>query len=256
MRAGIILFLIMSKVQILYPYDGQGNIRDHFLEEATEMSRHGFLIGAKPIEDADIIIYRGFAIYTPENYPQNDKMIQSWEANRKTLSIYYFYPIIEEDSIPTVFVDELTEAHISKIAKSHGWDRVFIKSPARSLFCVDDYASVWPDTPINKMVEYYDRMGHKGPFAVRKYIDNPQIFYDEQRYWVLEGVAYHPSGIIPDFVQKNAKKIYEFSGSHYFTIDVAGDYIVEVNPGESSDRGGENPLEFFCEIFAKTFLNK
>lgn len=256
MQAGIILFLIMSKVQILYPDDGQGNIKEHFLEEAAEMNRHGFLIGAKPLNEADAIIYRGFTIHNSDKYPQSDKLLHGWEENRKTLYMDEFYPIIKYHSIATEFVDELSEDIVSEIVKRNGWNRVFIKSSTRSLFCVDEYASVWPDTPINKMLEYYDRMGHKGPFAVREYIDNPQIFYDEQRYWVLEGVAYHPSGIIPDFVQKNAKKIYEFSGSHYFTIDVAGDYIVEVNPGESSDRGGENPLEFFCEIFAKTFLIK
>lgn len=245
----------MAKVQILYPGDENGDIREHFLDEAFGMQRLGFLIGTNSLEEADIIIYRGSTILTPENYPTHDRMIQGWEENRKSLFMEEFFPAIKKDSISTEFISELTENAVSEIAEKNGWKRVFIKSSARSLFCVDEFASVWPDTPIHKMLEYYDRMGHKGPFAIREFIDNPQIFYDEQRFWVLEGIAYHPSGVVPDFVRKNAKNMYEFSGSHYFTIDVAGDYIVEVNPGESSDRGGENPLDFFCEIFANTFLN-
>lgn len=50
--------------------------------------------------------------------------------------------------------------------------------------------------------------------------------------------------------------MFEFSGSHYFTMDVASEYIVEINPGESFDRGGDNTLDWFCDIFAKEFLYK
>lgn len=245
----------MKLVQILYPADDNGSIIDSFVEESESMKAAGFIVGTSVLKDVNSVIVRGYIIWKERNYPKDEKIIQGWKENKRTLFMEEFYNVIENSTMPTVFVDELLPDMVKEIANKNHWERVFIKSSARSLFAIGDNASVWPDTTIETMMEYYQKAGYSGPFAVRKFIDDPEIFYNEQRYWVLNGIAHHPSGVIPDFVREYAQKMYKFSGSHYFTMDVAGDYIVEINPGESSDRGGDNPLDWFCETFAHAFIH-
>lgn len=243
----------MEKVQIVYAADSDGALKYVFRDEADLMQRHGFIVGTVVDSTAGQLIYRGPTVYSPELYPSNQLFINCWEQNKKTLFTTEFYPIISDLTIDTFFTDKLDSHAISEINK-RGWNKAFIKKNYKSLFAFGDNDSVWPDNSFSHMNELFNRLGVQGPYAIREFIDNKEILYDEQRYWVLNGIAFHPSRVIPDFVQEAATRLYEFSGSHYFTIDVAGDYIVEVNPGESSDRGGDNPLEFFAEIFAKTFL--
>lgn len=245
----------MKRIQILYPADDNGKIKDAFVEESESMNAAGFIVRPSVVKDVDTVIVRSYIIWTEKNYPMDEKMIQGWKENKRTLFMNEFYKVIESASIPTVFVNELRPDIVKEIASQCQWEKAFIKSSARSLFAVGDRASVWPDTDIETMKQHYQKAGYSGPFAVRKFIDEPAIFYNEQRYWVLNGQAHHPSGVIPDFVREYAQKMYKFSGSHYFTMDVAGDYIVEINPGESSDRGGDNSLDWFCEIFAQAFIN-
>ena len=244
----------MGNKQILYPKSVDHEIHEIFREEAVSLSSFGFQVGTEIIKDIKTILYRGFMIKTSERYPNNPRMIQNWEANHKTLFMSEYYPIIKDLTIPTEFIESLNERQVMDISQKNNWPKLFIKSDSKSLFGISDTASLWPESSIQQMKVEYSRRRLNGPFAIRKYIDDPEIFYNEQRYWVLNGRTYHPSGIIPDFVAEAGRRMYAFSGSHYFTIDVAGDYIVEVNPGESSDRGGDNSLDFFCEIFAKEFL--
>lgn len=246
----------MKKNQILYPPDELGNIKPFFMEEADAMKKIGFFVDCEVKPESDGVLVRGYTIWKQDNYPRDKRIIQGWEENKKTLFMEEFYPIIRDITIPTEIIDELDEYQINQISIHNQWDKIFIKSSARSLFPMGEYASVWPDTSIDFMKKQYESAGLTGPFAIRKFIDDTEIFYNEQRYWILNGNAYHPTGIIPDFVKENGKKMFEFSGSHYFTMDVAGEYIVEINPGESSDRGGDNPLDWFCDIFAKEFLYK
>ena len=243
-------------IQILYPASKDKGIDARFLEEACLMEKVGFSINTTIHDKSKLVLVRGCSLRKKENYPNNDKIINRWENSAKTLYMDKFYPIIEKKSIPTVFIDKIETDIIKKICVEKNWNRVFIKYLTRSLFTFGPTASVWPDNSIQEIKFLYDKWGLFGPFAIRKFIDEPEIFYNEQRYWILNGNAYHPSGEIPDFVKEYGKKMYEFSGSHYFSMDVAGDYIVEINPGENSDRGGDNPLEWFCEIFAKEFLHK
>lgn len=245
----------MNKLQIIYPIK-ETEIHPYFREEANAMRKQGFVIRTQIENDLDGLLFRGFTIKSKDQYPNHNLLIQGWEQNKKTLFMEFFFPIIQKKSFPTIFINDLDENIVENISFQQKWDKVFIKSSFLSLFAISDVESVWPTTSIKKMNQYYNKWKIEGPFAIRKFIDDPEIFYNEQRYWILNGNAYHPSGEIPDFVKEYGKKMYEFSGSHYFTMDVAGDYIVEINPGESSDRGGDNPLDWFCEIFAKEFLHK
>lgn len=245
----------MNKVQIIYPGspDGEGFHR-YFVDEAEAMQTKGFLVGTTPLQEADQLIYRGFSIVTPERYPSDSRYIQGWIENNKTLCMNEYINEIRDWTFGTFIMSELSEEVLGKELTQRGWKRAFIKSTGTSLYAFGDDASVWPNTSVEKMLELYDRINAKGPFIVREYIENQKIFLDEQRYWVLNGVAHHPSGEVPEFVQEAAQRVWKFSGSRYFTIDVAGEYIVEVNPGESSDRGCDNPLEYLSDIFAKAFL--
>lgn len=244
----------MNKVQIIYPYNKNNKVVSVLEEEAKLMSAKGFIVNPTILKDIDFLIYRGKKIINKSMCINHPKIIQGWEAIRKTSYMHEYYPIICDYSIPTFFLAELKEPEIQKIIKENNWDKVFIKSPSRSLFFISEMASVWPVTSLREIKENFNKRNLKGPYAIRKFIAETDIFYDEQRYWILNGHAYHPSGKVPDFVSQKGYEMYEFSGSHYFTIDVAGNYIVEINPGESSDRGCDNHLDFFCKIFEIEFL--
>ncbi len=241
---------------MLYPVNKDGEICAQFQAEAECLYSKGFTVHPQSENPShfDKVIYRGFAICNSDRYPSCHNIINTWEANKRTLYMSEYLHIIKNWTIPTFFVASLDAKEIIPKMKARGWKKIFVKRDSVSLFAVGENASVWPDTSFETITDLYDQIGVTGPFAIRKYIDDPEIFYNEQRYWVLNGHVYHPNGIIPDFVAEAGRRMYAFSGSHYFTIDVAGDYIVEVNPGESSDRGGDNSLDFFCEIFAKEFL--
>lgn len=246
----------MKKVQILYPLDTNNRVIDDFYDEASEMIKRGFIVNDKILSDIDLLIYRGSKIIKQEDCICHPKICQGWNEIIKTSYMHEYYPVIKDYSIPTVFTNILSEEILQNFLAQNNWTKVFIKSPSRSLFFLSEKASVWPDTSADELIENFAKRELTGPFAVRKFIDNPDIFYDEQRYWILNGNAYHPSNIVPPFVSHCGNLMYNFSKSRYFTIDVAGNYIVEVNPGESSDRGGDNPLAYFCDIFEKEFLKK
>ncbi|MDE6568690.1 MAG: ATP-grasp domain-containing protein [Lachnospiraceae bacterium] len=242
-----------SKIQILYPQDDFGEIDDFFKVESIEMSQRGFLVSSNILPTAEIIILRSFIMHKENAYPQDSRMIQGWNEYRITMNMHEYLEFINNWTIPTFISTEL-DTNIEKKIKEYGWAAAFIKASSKSLWAYGPTKSKWPDTSLVQMKNLFLERGLSTPYIIRKFIDNPDIFYNEQRYWILNGNAYHPSGFIPKFVKEAGHRVYRGSGSKYFTIDVAGDYIVEINPGESSDRGGENPLDFFCDIFAKEFL--
>lgn len=244
----------MNKVQLVYPRGDSSGFHKYFISEAEAMRRNGFLVATEPLDEADIIIQRGFTMSSPSAYPTDERMIQGWKENERTLNFVLFADIIKPWTIPFEIVDYLDKQTIDSILAANNWPKVFIRSANTSLYAFGDDISVYPETSLERMKELYEKISNPGPFIIRKFIEDKTIFDEEQRYWVLNGNPYHPSGKIPAIVNECARNMFEFSGSRYFVLDVAGDYIVEVNPGESSDRGGETPLDFFSEIFAKEFL--
>lgn len=243
----------MKNVRIIYPEDADRNIVEEFRIESIAMSQRGFTVGTCPIDTDECLIYRGPTIRTSDRYPSDERFINNWEANRRSQFLSLHYHLIEPYTIPTFFIPTLIEQEFNQRIRERKWGKVFIRSDSKSLFFDDISKCIWPTSSISSIKDNYAQYNLNGPFAVRLYIEE-DIFIDEQRYWILNGNPYHPSGIIPDVIRKVALEIYSFSQSHYFTIDVAGDYIVEINPGESSDRGCENPLDFFCDIFTQEFL--
>lgn len=246
----------MKRVQIIYPIDATtGTYHRYFLAEAEAMRARGFIVDSEPRPEAGVIIQRGFCISRPEKYPADERMLQGWEENIRTLDFTRYGEYIKPWTIPFTIMESLGDEEALKATmRANSWEKVFIKSKNTSLIAFGDKASVYPTTPLEEMMANYAKIKENGPFIIREYIADPSIFLDEERYWVLNGHVYHPSASVPEFVEAAAKRVYEYSGSHYFVIDAARNFIVEVNPGESSDRGGENPLEFFADIFAREFL--
>lgn len=166
------------------------------------------------------------------------------------LSRYFRY--IHDLTIPTVFVDKLDEG-AEKLISDLGWSKVFIKKDSKSLFFLDDCPCIWPNFSLTEISSAYEREGIVGKYALRQFIDS-DIFYNEERYFVLNGKVYHRNASIPDIVTKAVERLSVISNRGY-TIDVAGDIIVELNPIESADRYGDNSLELFCSWFADAYLH-
>lgn len=243
----------MKKVRIIYPEDADGNIYEDFRKESIAMARRGFFVGTCPIDTDEQLIYRGPTIRTSDKYPTDVRFINNWEANQRTQFLSLHYHLIATYTITTFFLPTLTESLFLHRMTEKNWEKAFVRSDSKSLYFDDITKCIWPVSSIRSIKDNYAKYNLDGPFAIRLFIDD-DIFYDEQRYWILNGHPYHPTGIIPNMIRQVAWEIFQFSRSCYFTIDVAGDYIVEINPGESSDRGCENPLDFFCDIFANEFL--
>ena len=231
--------------EIIYVNDRQSpdKVHSYFIDEAQAMSSLGIRTGIMPHEDSDKLIYRGFIINNEYEYPNDPRYIQGWKEYEATSKLSVAYPLIEDICIPTFFVEKLDAAVIDKIHEN-GWDKAFIKNDIKSLWDSGELASVWPYHSIDELKDEYEARYPDGKYAIRQFI-NPSKFYNEERYWVIANKIYHRSGIIPDIVKTAAERL-SVLGSHYYTIDAIDDYIVEINPGESSDRFGENSPELFA----------
>lgn len=249
----------MPKVQILYSKDlEEDKIHRYVRKEAEYMGNKGFIVGTSIIKGCTQYIYRGLGQTVIPVYSQfyDYPWVNSIYNFENTNDMSKFLNIIKPWTFPSEIVNELNETVLKKLQHDFSCNKLFIKNDYSSLFSINEGASVYPVNGLSMIKHNFNSLGLKPPFIVRKYIEDKEIFYNEQRVWILNGNVYFTAPSMPNFIFEAAKKIYEFSGSKYFVIDVAGDYIVEVNPGESSDRGGFNSLDWFCDIFAKEFLSK
>jgi len=239
--------------QVIYPSEenNKDEIIAMFQGDAQAMKDIGLLVGTKALESATSLMYKGFCIYKKEDYPKDCRFLNSYQeyANYAPLSIYY--PHIAELSIETFFVDELND-DVLKLIQDKGWSKVFIKKDSKALEHIDDGKSLWPQTSFAEMLQLYDENPFDGKFAIRKFIE-PEIIEKEERYWVLNGNVYHRLNQIPEVVKEAAKRLNKL-GSKYYTIDATPEFIVEVNPGESSDRHAVNSAELFASWIKKEFV--
>lgn len=244
----------MNKIQFVFAKDRHDLLRvnPRFIEEVLAMERLGLSVGIEPDEQAEGLIYRGTMMWKETDYPNDSRYIQSWKEYISTSLLSVYYPLIKDISIPTFFADTLDNNTIEQI-KQHQWNRVFVKNDIKSLWFIDDYASVWPDRSLEYMKEKFQVFPWNGKYAIRKFIE-PKTFLNEDRYWVLNGKIYHRSNNIPDVVVEAEKRL-SVLGSKYYVIDALPDMIVEVNPGESSDRYADNPPELFAQWFKEAFVD-
>lgn len=242
----------MNKIQFIFAKDRQNasQVHPYFAAEAAAMKKLGLSIGVEPDEQAESLIYRGTMMWKESDYPQDSRYIQSWKEYISTAMLSVCYPLIEDITIPTFFTNNLDTRTIEQI-KQRKWDRVFIKNDITSLWGINEYSSVWPNNSFEYMKDKFKVFPWNGKYAIRKFIE-PKTFLDEDRYWVLNGKIYHCTNNIPDVVVEAEKRL-SVLGSKYYVIDALPNMIVEVNPGESSDRYGDNPPELFAQWFKEAF---
>lgn len=239
--------------QIVYQADPEDllQVALPWRDEAKAMRDAGILVGLQPHRDATELLWRGFCIHEEWEYPRDPRYIGSFATSipYRTLSVYY--PLIADLSIETFFVDQLGDEVIEG-CRERGWTEAFIKKEGRALENVEEGMSIWPHHSFEEMMEYYRHIpGDK--YGIRKVMDSKYILENDARYWVLNGHVYRRDNLpIPDVVYMAAERLNTL-GSRYYTIDATPDFVIEVNPGESSDRHGENSAELFASWFAKEF---
>lgn len=243
----------MKKVfQIVYPTSesNENEIHHLYYDEAKAAEGTGILVGTQPANIAEKIMHRGFVIYDKNKYPKDDRYINSFEEYENCLYLSSYYPLIADLSIDTFFADELDEKVLELINKK-GWSKAFIKKDTKSLEHIEEGKSVWPATSLDEIKSLYTEFNVEGKYAIRKFIE-PEIMENELRYWVFNGRIYRRDNIIPDIVKEAASRLNKL-GSKYYTIDATPEMIIEVNPGETSDRHAENSEELFVNWIKKEF---
>jgi hypothetical protein len=203
---------------------------------------------AKP--ESTSLMYRGGSNLVESWYNKDGRFINKLEHLRNYLYMSEYLPPIADLSMETFFVDELNEDVLFELEK-RGLAKAFIKKDKKALEHIEEGKSVWPNTSMDEMRLLYDEMQIDGKYAIRKFIEK-DIIDQEERYWVLNGNVYHRSNQIPEVVKKAAERLNKL-GSRYYTIDATPEFVVEVNPGESSDRHAVNSPELFASWIKKEF---
>lgn len=242
------------KFQMIYKSEPNNSslVAEIFRIEAEVMKKMDINTSTTPDEDATNLMFRGVGI-RPENYPTDLRFINTYEHYIKYLNLSSYFPLIEDLSIETFFTNNLDQNERAEI-KKRGWKKVFVKKERSALEHIDEGKSLWPTTSFDEMKKLYDEMQIDGKYAIRKFIEK-DIIDKEERYWVFNGNIYHRHNKIPNVVKEAAKRL-NTMGSKYYTIDATPDFVVEVNPGESSDRHAVNSAELFASWIKKEFVDR
>jgi hypothetical protein len=232
-------------------YDSEDGIFPHWLyqQEVETMRAAGLTVALKPSEEATTLLRRGLII-GEEDFPDDPRYLQDGRTYANHGRIDRWYPLIADLTMPTVFCDHLDE-RAAAVAGELGWSRTFVKNSLKSLVGENPLESVWPDVSFESMLEQFSVNPRKGSYALRQYLP-PEHFESERRYWVVGDQIHHSSGRIPGIV-KEAKARLDAFGGVFYTIDATEALIVEINPGESSDRKTNNTAEDFASWIRAAF---
>lgn len=238
-------------------WEEKGRVIRFFREDYTAFERAGIPVGITPLPGAERLIYRSSIIYTPDDYPSDPRYVHTYDINNFYLMMHRYLPVIADLSIPTFFVERLDD-EVDREMKKRGWNAAFIKKDAKALEGVAPGFSIYPNHSLEEMeAEYKNMPWLKGKYCVRQLVDEQYIFENDARYWVLNGKVYRRDGLpIPPIVTEAAQRLIKAGGGLYFTIDATPDFIIEVNPGESSDRHGENSAELFASWWYDAFVRR
>jgi len=240
--------------QVIFPASesNDNEINEFFKTDSDVMRAIGISVGTKPSNNSTLLMYRGFTIFSEEKYPVDKRFINTYKECKNYMDLSKYYEHIADLTIETFFVDDLDDTLINKL-KEKDWSKCFIKKDFKALEYIGDGGkSIWPNTSFEEMKKLYDENPYDGKFAIRKFIEQ-EIIEKEERYWVFNGNIYHRNNIIPNVVKEAAKRLDKL-GSKYYTIDATPDFIVEVNPGESSDRHAVNSADLFASWIKKEFV--
>lgn len=200
-------------------------------------------------ENATRLLYRG-GILEEEDFPVDGRFVNNAKTYANYLYLPNWYPAIRDLTIPTIMVEDLNELAIERI-KASGWERAFIKDWSKSVAYISIEASSWPDSDMSSIKALLRRYPRKGGFCIRKHLPAEQ-FENETRYFIMNGHIYQSSGMIPDIVKEAANRLSKLGGVFY-VIDATPELIVEVNPGESSDRSAANSAKLFTSWIINEF---
>ena len=240
--------------QVIYPasVSNDNEIHEFFKTDSDALRAIGIMVGTKPSNNSTLLMYRGFTIFSEEKYPIDKRFINTYNECKNYMYLSKYYEHIEGLTMETFFVDDLDDALIIKLKEKH-WSKCFIKKDFKALEHIDEGGkSIWPTTSLEEMKKLYNENPFDGKFAIRKFIE-PEIIEKEERYWVFNGNIYHRNNIIPNVVKEAAKRLDKL-GSRYYTIDATPEFVVEVNPGESSDRHAVNSADLFASWIKKEFV--
>jgi hypothetical protein len=242
----------MIPFQIIYPHDEQNPDIFHtrWIDEALIIRAAGIRVETSALPESEALLYRGGYNLAREWYLKEHRFLNKLEHLEKYLYMSSYLPVISDLSIETFFVDELNDNLIRELHE-RGWSKAFIKKDIYALEHIGEGKSVWPETSLNEMESLFARSNFDGKYCVRRFVER-EVINAEERYWVLNGNIYHRTGNIPKVVHQAAERLNEL-GSRYYTIDATSEFVVEVNPGESSDRHAVNSAELFASWFKKEF---
>lgn len=221
-----------------------------WLDEIAAMRRSGLNVSTTPNPEAERLLYRSFIISDKAEFPTDPRYISRWKDYYSTSDMSVYLPLIKDLTIPSFIVQELNKKTTEKI-EALGWTRAFVRSSMKSLKYMfpeshtEEDLPIWPEVSMERLAEayreYHDSM--KPPYIIRQFIPENMI-YQEERYWVINNHAYHRSGNIPEIVSKAVDRLKTLNAP-YYVIDAIPEYIIEVNPGVSSDPYPDNiPLYF------------
>ena len=217
--------------------------------EARAMEEAGIRVGIHPLENATKLLRRGFSLQE-ESHPSDPRYVNDARGYFNYKYVRNWYPPIADLTIPTFFVDDLDDDTINQV-EQRGWDKAFIKDSSKSLYYESIDKCIWPTTTLHEIKEGLAKHGNKGGFSIRQCLDS-SLFEEERRYFVIKGVVHHSSGRIPAVVHEAAGRLNAL-GSVFYVIDATSDLVVEVNPGESSDRSAMNRIEDFTRWIKDAF---
>jgi hypothetical protein len=244
---------MLSNIQFIYQSEPNTPSEVNWLwaEEAKIMESIGISVSTFASNDFTSLLYRGGSRMAKFHYNNDSRFINDLKHVNLYRNMSSYLPLISDLSIETFFVNGL-DGNLDFLINERGWERAFIKKDVKSLEHIEIGKSFYPDTSFAEMKKLYDEMQIEGKYAVRKVIEE-EIIEKEERYWVLNGNVYHRHDKVPKVVKEAAKRLNKL-GSRYYTIDATTDFIVEVNPGESSDRHAVNSAELFASWFKKEFV--
>jgi len=242
------------KLQIIYQKECfEPSTPDYYngwLDEMTAMRALGLCVSDTPNLNADRLLYRSYVISDKADFPDDPRYISRWRDYRVISDMSIYLPLIEDITIPSFIVPELNNSTAKAIVR-RGWNRAFVRSSMKSLKYMfpesntDLELPVWPEVSMDKLSSAYGQhiTTMPPPYIIRQFMPE-QVFLKEDRYWVLNHHAYHRSGNIPAVVVKAVERLKSLN-SPYYVIDATPDFVVEVNPGVSSDPYPDNIPKYF-----------
>jgi len=244
--------MLSKDFQVIYQSEPNDSSQVYWLWKEEERALQDIGVSAATIPDvsAKMLLYRGGRSTVKKAYEKDTRYINDYKHLIACNSMFRYFPHIADLSIETFFVEDLN-SNVEAVIKEKGWVKAFIKKDIKSLEHIGEGKSIWPYTSFKEMKKLYAEMQMDGKYAIRKYIE-PEVIEQEERYWVLNGNIYHRYDTIPNVVKEAARRLNKL-GSRYYTIDATPEFVVEVNPGESSDRHAVNSAELFASWIKKEF---